>query len=183
MHPFVHLYIGFWLYTALQCQSSISSNSLVFHTSEGISSSPAAFLFLIFFNTEASSCVNGPCLMSNYLLIILKTGSCVTCGGFRCKFSKCHFDRCMRSCWLVTIPPSPPHTLHPLSRTFSLLYGRWSSSGSEGGNAHFFTATTIRSGGGAEKIDGQTNKHEQCLGLTQSRRRVCNTTFPIAYMD
>ena len=23
----------------------------------------------------------------------------------------------------------------------------------------------------------QTNKHEQCLGLTQSRRRVCNTTF------
>ena len=45
----------------------------------------------------------------------------------------------------------------------------------EGGNAHFFTATRIRSGG-QEKIK-QTNKHEQCLGLTQSRRRVCNTTF------
>ena len=29
--------------------------------------------------------------------------------------------------------------------------------------------------GGQEKIK-QTNKHEQCLGLTQSRRRVCNTT-------
>ena len=45
----------------------------------------------------------------------------------------------------------------------------------ERGNAHFFTATRIRSGG-HEKIK-QTNKQEQCLGLTQSRRRVCNTTF------
>ena len=34
-----------------------------------------------------------------------------------------------------------------------------------GGNAHFFTVTRIRSGG-QEKIK-QTNKHEQCLGLTQ----------------
>ena len=31
MHPFVHLSIVFWLYTALQCQSSMLSNSLVFH--------------------------------------------------------------------------------------------------------------------------------------------------------
>ena len=65
MHPFVHLSIGFWLYTALQCRSSMSSNCLVFHTSGGISSSPAAFLFLIFLRTESSSpCVNGPSLMS-----------------------------------------------------------------------------------------------------------------------
>ena len=70
MHPFVHLSIGFWLYTALQCRSSMSSNCLVFHTSGGISSSPAAFLFLIFLRTESSSsCVNGPSLMSNCLLI------------------------------------------------------------------------------------------------------------------
>ena len=72
MHPFIHLSIGFWLYTALQCRSSMSSNCLVFHTSGGISSSPAAFLFLIFLRTESSSsCVNGPSLMSNCLLIIL----------------------------------------------------------------------------------------------------------------
>ena len=54
----------------------MSSNCLVFHTSGGISSSPAAFLFLIFLRTESSSsCVNGPSLMSNCLLIILVIGS------------------------------------------------------------------------------------------------------------
>ena len=79
MHPFVHLSIGFWLYTALQCRSSMSSNCLVFHTSGGISSSPAAFLFFIFLSTESSStCVNGPSLLSNCLLIILVIGSWVT---------------------------------------------------------------------------------------------------------
>ena len=36
MHPFSHLSIWFWLYTALQCRSSMSSNCLVFHTSGGI---------------------------------------------------------------------------------------------------------------------------------------------------
>ncbi len=53
--------------------------------SGGISSSPAAFLFLIFLRTESSSsCVNGPSLMSNCLLIILVIGSCALpiCGGF-----------------------------------------------------------------------------------------------------
>ena len=55
MHLFVHLSIVFWLYTALQYRSSMSSNSLVFHTSGGISSSPPAFLFKIFLNTESSS--------------------------------------------------------------------------------------------------------------------------------
>ena len=53
----------------------MSSNFLVFHTSGGISSSPAAFLFVIFLRTESSSsCVNGPSLMSNCLLIILVIG-------------------------------------------------------------------------------------------------------------
>ena len=40
--------------------------------------------------------------MSNCLLLLLQTGSCVTFGGFPCKFSKCCFHRCIRSCWLVT---------------------------------------------------------------------------------
>ena len=64
----------------------MSSNCLVFHTSGGISSSPAAFLFLIFLRTESSSsCVNGPSLMSNCLLIILVIGSGVIFGGFPSK--------------------------------------------------------------------------------------------------
>ena len=44
----------------------MSSNCLVFLTSGGISSSPRAFLSLIFLSTESSSSrVNGPSLMSN----------------------------------------------------------------------------------------------------------------------
>ena len=102
MHPFIHLSIGFWLYTALQCRSSMSSNCLVFHTSGGISSSPAAFLFLIFLRTESSSsCVNGPSLISNCLLIILVIGSCVIFGGFPSKFSKCCFHSFILSCWFA----------------------------------------------------------------------------------
>ena len=61
----------------------MSSNCLIFHTSGGISSRPAAFLFLIFLRTEPSSLrVNGPILMSNCLLIIIVIGSCVTFGEF-----------------------------------------------------------------------------------------------------
>ena len=30
-------------------------------------------------------------------------GSCVTFGGFPCKFSKCCFHRCIRSSWLVAL--------------------------------------------------------------------------------
>ena len=102
MHPFIHLSIGFWLYTALQCRSNISSNCLVFHTSGGISSCPAAFLFLIFLRTESSSsCVNGHSLMSNCLLIILVIGSCVIFGGFPSKFSKCCFHSFILSCWFA----------------------------------------------------------------------------------
>ena len=103
MHPFIHLSIGFWLYTALQCRSSMSSNCLVFHTSGGISSSPAAFLFLIFLRTESSSsCVNGPSLMSNCLLIILVIGSCVIFGGFPSKFSKWCFHSFILS-WFAAL--------------------------------------------------------------------------------
>ena len=102
MHPFIHLSIGFWLYTALQCQSSMLSNCLVFHTSGGISSSPAAFLFLIFLRTESSfSCVNGPSLMSNSLLIILVIGSCVIFGEFPSRFLKCCCHSFILSCWIA----------------------------------------------------------------------------------
>ena len=80
----------------------MSSNCLVFHTSGGISSSPAAFLFLIFLRTESSSsCVNGPSLMSNCLLIILVIGSCVIFGGFPSRFSKCCFHSFILSCWFA----------------------------------------------------------------------------------
>ena len=81
----------------------MSSNCLVFHTSGGISSSPAAFLFLIFLRTESSSSwVNGRSLMSNCLLIILVIGSCVTFGGFPSRFSKCCFHSFILSCWFAT---------------------------------------------------------------------------------
>ena len=102
MHHFIYLSIGFWLYTALQFRSSMSSNCLIFHTSGGISSIPAAFLLLIFLSTESSSSwVNGPSLMTNCLLIIIVIGSCVTFGGFPSKFWKCYFHWCIRSCWSV----------------------------------------------------------------------------------
>ena len=78
------------------------SNCLVFHTSGGISSSPAAFLFLIFLRTESSSSsVNGPSLMSNCLLIVLVIGSCVIFGGFPSRFSKCCFHSFILSCWFA----------------------------------------------------------------------------------
>ena len=87
---------------ALQFPSSMASNCLFFHTSGGKSLIPAAFLFLIFVSTESSpSHVNGPSLRSNCLLIILMLGSCLTFGGFPCKFSKCCFHMCTRSSWLV----------------------------------------------------------------------------------
>ena len=101
MHPFVPPSIVFWLHMALQCQSSMLSNFLVFHTSGSISSSTTAFLFIIFLSTESSSCVNCPSLISNCLLIIFMIGSCVTFGGFPSKFLKCCFHSCIHSSWLV----------------------------------------------------------------------------------
>ena len=80
----------------------MSSHCQVFHTSGGISSSPAGFLFLIFnLSTELSSSrVNRPSLMSICLLIILVIGSCVTFGGFPSRFLKC-FHNFSLSCWFV----------------------------------------------------------------------------------
>ena len=79
----------------------MSSNSLFFDISGGISSSPAAFLFLFHINESSSSCVNCPKSMSYRLLIIFPIASCVSFRGFPCKFSKCFFHSCIRSSWLV----------------------------------------------------------------------------------
>ena len=80
----------------------MSSNSFVFYTSGGISSTPAAFLFLIFLSTESnSSCVNSPSFMSSWLLIIFVIGSCLALVGFLSKFSKCCFHKFVRSFLLV----------------------------------------------------------------------------------
>ena len=54
----------------------MSSNCLVFHTSGGILSSLAVFLFLISLSTESSSCLSGPSLMSN------------CCDWFMCNFRR-----------------------------------------------------------------------------------------------
>ena len=62
---------------------------------------------------------------------------------------------------ICNVTPSPP--------PHSFSAGRWSTSG-WGGNAHFFTATQEYDRGRQEKIK-QTNKHEQSLRLTKSRRR------------
>ena len=68
----------------------------------GISSSPAAFLFLIFLSTVSSSSrVTSPSLVSNCLLINLVIGSCVTFCGFHSRFSKYCFHCFIRSSWFV----------------------------------------------------------------------------------
>ena len=101
MQPFVYLSSVFWLYMTLQCRSSILSNSLVFHTSGGISS-PSAFLFLIFLNTKSNySCLNCPSLMSRWLRMVFVICSSVTFGGFPSKFLKCCFHRCIHSSLLA----------------------------------------------------------------------------------
>ena len=64
MKPFVHLFIVFWLYTALLNRSSKSLNLLVFHISGVISSWPAAFHFLIFVCTTLRSWLKCPSLVS-----------------------------------------------------------------------------------------------------------------------
>ena len=112
MHPFVHLSIVVWLYTTFPCRSSMSSNSLVFHTSRGILSSPVAFQFLIFLYTESNfSWINCSSLMSNCLLLFLWINSCVTFGGFPSKFLKFCFRSCIHSSFLVAF-----------SLTFAVLF-------------------------------------------------------------
>ena len=65
-------------------------------------------------------------------------------------------------------PTAPPPIRQPL-RTISLL-GWWSTSGPDGGIAHFFTATrnTIERAGEKEQMNETNNTS---LGLTQSARQ------------
>ena len=95
---FVYPSIVFWSYTALQYQNSRSSNVRVFHTSDDISSRPAAFLFLIFVRTTSrSSCVNCPSLRSSWSLMIFVIGSFVTLKGSPRRFVKWSLHECICS--------------------------------------------------------------------------------------
>ena len=71
--------------------------SLFFHTSRGISSRPAAFLFLISISTTSSSCVNCLSLMTSWLLTTFVIGLSVNLGDFPSRFLKCSFHICIRS--------------------------------------------------------------------------------------
>ena len=75
----------------------------------------------------------------------------------------------------MTIPTRPPEYVI-FFKTIS-LYGRWSTSGSDRGIAHFFIATrnTIKGVGGKNKE--QTNS---MLGLIQAQEeKLCNIAFPM----
>ena len=65
---------------------------------------------------------------------------------------------------MCDVPPSAP-TLHQLLRTISFL-GRWSTSGSIRGIAHFFTLQEYNRGSGRKK-----NKRTKHLGLTRVQKR------------
>ena len=69
-------------------------------------------------------------------------------------------------------PLFPTH-VHPLL-PFHFLRPSGDQLDVRGGQRTFLGTTRIRSGG-QEKIK-QMNKHDQCLGWTKSRRRICNTT-------
>ena len=75
----------------------------------------------------------------------------------------------------VTIPPRSPEYVN-LFETISLL-GRWSTSGSDRGIAHFFIATRNAIKGVGEKNKEQTNN---MLGLIQAQEEeLCNIAFPM----
>ena len=74
--------------------------------------------------------------------------------------------------------PLGPHITSTSSNHFNIL-GRWSSSGSDRGIAHFFMATrnTIKGVGGKRTNEQRTI----CLGLTQSARQgvMQHSAFPV----
>ena len=71
----------------------------------------------------------------------------------------------------MTIPPRP--TVTSTSSNHSPSYGRWSTSGSDWGNAHFFTATSNTIEGTGKKKKELTNK---MLGVNSSAEgELCNT--------
>ena len=77
------------------------------------------------------------------------------------KHTRSHALKWICRCKLcVTIPPSRPH-IRSSSSNNSLLYGRWSTSGSEGGNAHFFPLQEYDRGG---------RRYEQTLGVNSEQK-------------
>ena len=77
---------------------------------------------------------------------------------------------------IVNVYTLTPTTLSQSSNHVTSYAGRWSTSGSRGvTHISLPTQNTIE---GTEKIDGQTNKHEQSLGLTMSRGRYATLCIP-----
>ena len=123
MQPLVHFSIMFWLYTALHYQSNRSSNFLVFHTSGGFSSRPAAFLFLVFVNTTSSyPWVNCLSLIFSWLFIFM-IGLSATLGDFLSRFLKCSFHMCIRSSWLAVFSSTLEVFFLLLTSFTAMLYG------------------------------------------------------------
>ena len=76
----------------------------------------------------------------------------------------------------VTLLPSPPHTLHSLSRTFSLLYGRWSTSGPRWVTHISCHYKNTIGGTGENKTNEQTRT---MLGVnSRAEGGLCNTFIP-----
>ena len=75
---------------------------------------------------------------------------------------------------MCDVTPSAP-TLHQILWTIS-LYGRWSTSGSDRGIAHFFLAIRNTIEGAGEKK--RTNEQYAWVN-SSARRELCNTAFPV----
>ena len=79
--------------------------------------------------------------------------------------------------------PLGPHVTSTLL-TISLLYGRWSTSGSDRGIAHFFTATRNAIKGAGGKNKKQTNKTNNRPGVNSSAEgELCNIVHMCAVVD
>ena len=76
----------------------------------------------------------------------------------------------------VNVTPSPPPRYLSLL-TIPSYAGRWSTSGSRR-VTHISLPLHKNTIEGTEKIEGQTNKHEQSLGLTKSRGRYATHCIP-----
>ena len=160
----------------------MSSNCLIFHTSKGISSSSAAFLFLIFLSTESSSSVNGPSSVSDCLLINRKLHMN---HSRELSVSKLYIKECNPTIYkkidnqviqvgeildlVWQYPPANPtisaslnHSWPVIHLVFCFLFVFFFSSLARG-ISHFFTDTQSTT----ERVE-ETNKHE--LGLAPSAR-------------
>ena len=74
----------------------------------------------------------------------------------------------------MTLLTLGPHVTSTSSNHFTLL-GQWSTSGSDRGIAHFFTATRNAIEGVREK---RTNEQYACVN-SSAEGKLCNTAFPV----